>query len=175
MPSRDVRERDLKASIALRCDGAKTNMFYENGVRASTMRDVARVAGVSTATVSRVISGGESVSGKTRTEVLKAISSLQYCPNAHAAELGRAKGGIRKNRSGQIAASARSNGRMNPDSGTGARKPSLCKVRRLHMLGDKYSQMKRLISHLSMDLKKLRAIAEECKQCLDMTSANAPH
>ena len=94
MPSRDVRERDLKASIALRCDGAKTNMFYENGVRASTMKDVARVAGVSTATVSRVISGGESVSGKTRTEVLKAISSLQYCPNAHAAELGRAKGSI---------------------------------------------------------------------------------
>lgn len=175
MPSSNVRQRDLKAPTAPHCDGAKTNMFYENSARVSTMKDVARVAGVSTATVSRVISGGESVSGKTRTEVLKAVSSLRYCPNAHAAELGRAKSGTRKNRSGQIAASVRSNGRMNSDSGIGARKPSLHKARRLHMLEDEHSQLKRLISLLSTDLKKLRAIAEECKQSLDTIFAKAPH
>ncbi len=63
-----------------------------------TVKDVARLAGVSTATVSRVTNGACNVSSKTRTKVVSAISRLKYCPNAHASELGRANAGIRRNR-----------------------------------------------------------------------------
>ena len=58
----------------------------------TTIKDVAELAAVSTATVSRVVNGTGNVSGKTRTRVLTAISRLQYYPNAHAAELGRTRG-----------------------------------------------------------------------------------
>jgi predicted transcriptional regulator len=67
-------------------------------VRPCTVKDVARLAGVSQATVSRVVNGANNVSGKTRTRVMTAVSNLQYCPNAHAAELGRANGGISRKR-----------------------------------------------------------------------------
>src|SRR5579863_1628844 len=58
----------------------------------TTIKDVADLAAVSTATVSRVVNGTGNVSGETRTRVLTAISSLKYYPNAHAAELGRTRG-----------------------------------------------------------------------------------
>ena len=69
-----------------------------------TIRDVARLAGVSTATVLRVANGASNVTGKTRTKVSAAISELQYCSNAHAAELGRAKGGIPRTRRAYVPA-----------------------------------------------------------------------
>jgi Transcriptional regulators len=57
-----------------------------DGGRASstvpTARDVARLAGVSTATVSRVVSGDPVVSPKTVTKVNRAIKELSYHPNA---------------------------------------------------------------------------------------------
>lgn len=59
-----------------------------------SVKDVARLAEVSIATVSRVTNGTGIVSEKTKAKVLSAISMLQYCPNAHAAELGRRNGGI---------------------------------------------------------------------------------
>ena len=69
-------------------------------VRSSTIKDVASGAGVSIATVSRVINGAESVSSDTRARVLTAIARLQFCPNPHAAQLGRVNRGIpRKARS----------------------------------------------------------------------------
>lgn len=46
-----------------------------------TISDVARYAGVSVATVGRVVGGYGSVSGKTRDKVLKAINVLGYSPN----------------------------------------------------------------------------------------------
>jgi transcriptional regulator with XRE-family HTH domain len=58
-----------------------------------TIKDVARLAGVSIATVSRVTSGSGKVSGKTKTKVLEAASALKYFPNAYAAELARVKDG----------------------------------------------------------------------------------
>ena len=64
----------------------------------STVRDVARMAGVSTATVSRVVNDFSKVSYETRSRVLAAIAHLQYMPNTHAAELGRSNGGIPKRR-----------------------------------------------------------------------------
>lgn len=57
---------------------------------ASTVRDVARLAGVSASTVSRVIGGTYPVAKATRTRVLKAMRELDYVVNAHARALGGA-------------------------------------------------------------------------------------
>jgi LacI family transcriptional regulator/LacI family asc operon transcriptional repressor len=50
--------------------------------------DVSQRAGVSTATVSRVLNGGESVSLKTRNKVLSVINETGYTPNIFARSLG---------------------------------------------------------------------------------------
>jgi hypothetical protein len=67
-------------------------------VRPCTVKDVARLAGVSLATVSRVVNCADNVSSDTRMKVLIAVSKLRYSPNLHAAELGRANGGISRKR-----------------------------------------------------------------------------
>lgn len=51
------------------------------GYRAPTLTDVARLAGVSTMTVSRVINGHAKVAADTRERVLAAMASLDYRPN----------------------------------------------------------------------------------------------
>ena len=56
-----------------------------------TIKDIARLAGVSTATVSRVVNGFEKVSDETRARVLALISEARYHPNAHAIELVRGR------------------------------------------------------------------------------------
>ncbi|HYP52651.1 MAG TPA: LacI family DNA-binding transcriptional regulator, partial [Pyrinomonadaceae bacterium] len=53
----------------------------------SSMRDVAREAGVSTATVSHVINNTRYVSDEVRARVLGAIERCGYYPNAHARTL----------------------------------------------------------------------------------------
>lgn len=58
-----------------------------------TVKDVAKLAGVGTTTVSRVANGARNVSAETRAKVLTAISSLRYRPCMHAIELRRANGG----------------------------------------------------------------------------------
>ncbi|WP_298198597.1 LacI family DNA-binding transcriptional regulator [Desulfosporosinus sp.] len=60
----------------------------------ATIRDVARLAGVSVATVSRVINKTDSVNPETAGLVLKAIEQLQYEPNAVARGLAGKKMGI---------------------------------------------------------------------------------
>ncbi|MBB5869592.1 LacI family transcriptional regulator [Allocatelliglobosispora scoriae] len=52
-----------------------------------TIRDVAALAGVSVATVSRVLSGDYPVAGATRTRVQRAVRELDYVVNAHARAL----------------------------------------------------------------------------------------
>lgn len=47
----------------------------------ATIKDVARLAGVSVATVSRVINDSESVREETKQDVQRAIDQLQYSPN----------------------------------------------------------------------------------------------
>lgn len=59
---------------------------------AFTIRDIAKLAGVSIATVSRVLNGSESVSDETRSRVLAVVSESQFHPNAHAIELVRGRG-----------------------------------------------------------------------------------
>lgn len=59
----------------------------------STIRDVARRAQVSVATVSRVLNGLENVSDRARVQVLEAVSDLGYVPHAGARSLSLAKTG----------------------------------------------------------------------------------
>lgn len=53
----------------------------------TNIADIARLSGVSTATVSRVMRGNGSVSKATREKVLKVVNDLGYVPNAHALAL----------------------------------------------------------------------------------------
>jgi LacI family transcriptional regulator len=56
-----------------------------------TLYDVARLAGVSTATVSRVVHGQDRVRDATRTRVLQAIEELGYVPDGAAQSLSRGR------------------------------------------------------------------------------------
>jgi DNA-binding LacI/PurR family transcriptional regulator len=58
------------------------------------IKDVAKEAGVSTATVSHVINETKFVSNETRTRVLEAINKLNYYPNAHARSLASGRSNI---------------------------------------------------------------------------------
>jgi len=60
----------------------------------ATIKDVARLAGVSVATVSRVINQKDSVNPETTERVMKAVEQLQYEPNAVARGLAGKKMGI---------------------------------------------------------------------------------
>jgi len=53
----------------------------------TTIKDVARIAGVSVASVSRVINNGPKVSKKTIEKVNKIMADLSYTPNANARAL----------------------------------------------------------------------------------------
>ncbi|HEY0044143.1 MAG TPA: LacI family DNA-binding transcriptional regulator [Allosphingosinicella sp.] len=53
----------------------------------TTIEDVARAAGVSAMTVSRVINGGKNVRDSTREAVLEAVQKLKYSPNTAARSL----------------------------------------------------------------------------------------
>src|SRR5215213_5041246 len=59
-----------------------------------TMRDVARAAGVSPITVSRVFRDGRYVRPETRQRILRAASELNYVPNAVARSLRQARSGL---------------------------------------------------------------------------------
>lgn len=58
------------------------------------LKDVAKRAGVSTATVSRVLNSLDVVKSSTRTKVMKAIAELNYHPNLHARTLAGGKSRI---------------------------------------------------------------------------------
>jgi LacI family transcriptional regulator len=57
-----------------------------------TIKDVARYAGVSPMTVSRVVNGGQYVSDVTRQTVMQAVRQLGYSPNLAARNLASARG-----------------------------------------------------------------------------------
>ena len=52
-----------------------------------TIYDISEKAGVSIATVSRVLNGSENVSAETRKKVLAVIEACDYTPNAFALSL----------------------------------------------------------------------------------------
>jgi LacI family transcriptional regulator len=53
----------------------------------ATIKDVARLSGVSVASVSRVLNNGPKVSQKTIDKVTKVMATLNYTPNANARAL----------------------------------------------------------------------------------------
>lgn len=57
------------------------------GERMSTIYEVSKLAGVSSATVSRVLNGSDKVRAKTREKVLAAMRELEYRPNSMAQSL----------------------------------------------------------------------------------------
>jgi len=62
-------------------------------MKSTTLRDVARRAGVSHVTVSRVLAGGANVTSTTRKTVLRAVRALKYQPNVAARALVLRRGG----------------------------------------------------------------------------------
>jgi hypothetical protein len=78
----------------LRYDQDMTKRPVESSERSCTLRDVARVAGVSTATVSRVVNGSGTVNRETSDRVMLAIADLKYRPSLDASQLGRKNRGI---------------------------------------------------------------------------------
>jgi len=99
MSSGDGRKSDRESGLSLRVGENEENAFAGLSNVPCTIWDVARLAGVSIATVSRVTSDSDNVSPKTRAKVMAAVAQLQYSPNAAAAELRRGKGSNRKMRS----------------------------------------------------------------------------
>jgi LacI family transcriptional regulator len=66
--------------------------YLRNGnLMAHTMSDVAKLAGVSSATVSRVLSKSPYISASTVGRVLAAVKELRYYPNVHARRLASGK------------------------------------------------------------------------------------
>lgn len=61
---------------------------------ATTIKDVAKKAGVGVGTVSRVINGGQSVNKNTKQRVLDAIEELHFVPNQMASRLRKDENGI---------------------------------------------------------------------------------
>ena|ERR1700676_938713 len=141
--------------------------------RPPTLKDVARLAGASTATVSRVVNVASEVTSETRAKVLDAISSLQYRANAHAAELGRANSGLRRKHNNHLPTSTSLKAKLNSAPETDAQSGSRQRGR-LRSLEDEYFRARYLVSCLRMDLEKLRSIAQECQETLNRISAKSP-
>lgn len=66
---------------------AESLLAMQERMKAITLYDVARLAGVSYQTVSRVLNGAEHVSERTREKVQRAMAELHYVPNRGAQQL----------------------------------------------------------------------------------------
>ena len=78
-------------SINSPASSVKAVFAAKNGGRKVTMQDVARHAGVSYQTVSRVLNTPDKVSEATRRKIDQAIAELKYVPNLLARQLGKAE------------------------------------------------------------------------------------
>ena len=124
-----------------------------------TLKDVAQNAGVSAATVSRVINGAENVSDKTKSKVLCAISLLKYSPDVHAVELRRGKGGVPRKRGVHRPSSNPSVTELHSNSGSKAQIERR-KAERSHALEEENARLKRLVTNLSIAVETLKRIAQ---------------
>lgn len=86
MPQLTQQSTDFKESRMLRV-GADETAEHVSGSGSATIRDVARLAGVSTATVSRVLSGNRPVRQEHADRVRQVAEQLDYRPNAAARSL----------------------------------------------------------------------------------------
>ncbi|SRR6266568_2404508 len=135
------------------------NASTERKLVSSTVRDVARLAGVSTTTVSRVVNGSIKVSGETRTRVLRAISRLQYRPNVHATELKRGAGSRPILRSVQVSSSTDAQTKSMHNLAEEPRE-TCPRKRRSRSFTEERLQVRRVVARLSRELEKLRNIVQ---------------
>jgi transcriptional regulator with XRE-family HTH domain len=119
----------------------------------NTARDVARRAGVSTATVSRVLNNTGKVSGDKRERVLSAIAHLQYRPDVHAVELRRGKADKTRKRGNYHAPII--DGRSEFDCGSRAEDQSESwDLERIRSLEAENARLRRVIANLSRVLER---------------------
>jgi DNA-binding LacI/PurR family transcriptional regulator len=109
-----------------------------------TIKVVARQAGVSKATVSRVINGSEDVASSTRVKVLNAIQDLNYKPNREAANLRRKQPQV-----------------------TGATNTYLPAKDGLEISSAGRSHLAHEIAQLRRELERLRKHTQRIQHCLD--------
>ena len=123
-----------------------------------TLRDVARAAGVSIATVSRVMNGAEHVTTDTKSKVLLAISLLGYSPDVHALELSRRKReGQTRRRAKKL--SAGGNGTELNSILPGLIRNDWRKTAKLRVLEEENARLRRLVTNLRMDVEMWRRMA----------------
>ena len=111
------------------------------------------------ATVSRVVNGTESVSGSTKSKVMSAISSLEYIPDVHAVELGRANRDVPRKRGRRTLPSAPTETESHAISRAEIQKERR-KLGRLRALEEENARLRRLVTNLSMDVEMWRRIAQ---------------
>ena len=115
----------------------------------ATVRDVAKHAAVSTATVSRVINDTGLVSDETRSRVLAAIDALGYSPNIIAAQLSRQGNGVPKRRRAPKSridlTATKSTTKDSPGRGT---------VKGIKALEKEIERLRKLVAHLGQQLDR---------------------
>jgi len=75
----------------IRSGGRGTKVLIMAQTRATSLKDVASAAGVSVATVSRLLNGTLELPAETKARIDKAIRDLNYIPNPHARRLSRGR------------------------------------------------------------------------------------
>ena len=92
MDTHSFGDRDIPHGRSL------AELHVQASMSTPTLKDIAQLAGVSTATASRVINSSHGGSLQVRAAVMRAVAALQYIPNPHAMQLGRANGGRKRTR-----------------------------------------------------------------------------
>src|SRR5262249_51942285 len=114
----------------------------------ATVKEVAKLAGVSTATVSRVINRNDLVNNETRNRVLSSIEVLGYVQNRNAVELSRSK----RLKPQLLRSTSRTIELQKTDTAT-VRKSRELMTEKLHLLAIKCDTLGTLIKEVIQDVK----------------------
>jgi len=125
-----------------------------------TLRDVARLAGVSMATVSRVINNASNVSDDTRSKVASAIAELKFSPDLHAVQLRRGKDASSRPRRKHDLSSTRSVAEERHSDSSSKRLKHEQRVARSRLLEEENARLKRLVANLCLDVEIWKRIAQ---------------
>ena len=121
--------------------------------KSHTIKDIARLAGVSTATVSRVINDSGKVSNEKRARILAFISEAHYHPNAHAIELGRGRHENSRGRATHKISEVERDVRRRLVSSSAARREQ---VQKIDSLRKENVELRNLVGILSREIEKWR-------------------
>jgi transcriptional regulator with XRE-family HTH domain len=149
-----ARKLNARPGFAGQYDGRTEETLMKQAGRSCTVKDVAALAGVSTATVSRVVNGFDNVSREISLKVSRAISKVQYCPDPHAAEMGRKSRGQQRTRGGPSRAPDIASPEIHPGLPSGIR----TRQARWGRLEEENFRLKRLVAGLSAHLEILKSL-----------------